>query len=625
MDSTLTPQSDLLALLDAKVLDAVDSAMVKTLATGGTDADAVEAGIVAMSKALCLAEGVEAPHVPGMARPFLPHQEVALRYALDALLRWPGVLIGDDMGLGKTQVMLALIAHFLAKAPGYAVVIAPPVTFGGWASDMNAAFPGLTIAQLKGRSAPKVCTTCGHGWDTPTTDVPCTTAPSHTAHVVLPHADVLFVSDDPLTMRAWFTHGLDSKKRFVLSNTILDAAVIVRDEIHRDKGADGRPSSPTSRAKLMLAIGDAMRGQAPIIAATGSLTVNRPIEALIPMTVLGNLDLLKALAPGIRNAIGFAFRYCAPVNGGYGYSYAGTDHARLPELHERLRATVMLRRNKQDIGNLPHFEWRVLPYALNGKLARLRRLEDEFLDLIREEEGVESMWRKARAEAITKMQAMWQEAGVAKGQATVDYLLDVEGVNLTAGKPVILFYWHGSALDALTKALGPVRLLDPALGVDAKGKGRTRPLRVGTINGKVTGTRRQTTIDEFQAGKVDVLCAQLKSAGIGVTLTAAADAVFVQCPFSAGDLAQAAGRILRTDQISRDRAAAGEGVRYHVLLATHESGEPTFDHAQFSMVENKATITDVINSGEEVTMPTDSVMLGALRQWFDSRERTRIG
>ena len=52
-----------------------------------------------------------------------------------------------------------------------------------------------------------------------------------------------------------------------------------------------------------------------------------------------------------------------------------------------------------------------------------------------------------------------------------------------------------------------MRLLDPALGVDAKGKGRTRPLRVGTINGKVTGTRRQTTIDDFQAGQGQTCCA----------------------------------------------------------------------------------------------------------------------
>ena len=98
--------------------------------------------------------------------------------------------------------------------------------------------------------------------------------------------------------------------------------------------------------------------------------------------------------------------------------------------------------NKHDIGNLPHFEWRVLPYALNGKLARLRRLEDEFLDLILEEEGVESMWRKARAEAITQMQAMW--AGGRRGQGPGGRRLPPrpEGVDLTAGKPVILFYWH---------------------------------------------------------------------------------------------------------------------------------------------------------------------------------------
>ena len=603
---------DLMSLLDAKVAAAPAAPVAHAPIVNLT-------GIAALSAALVLPDDIAFPVVPGMARDFLPHQAVAYHYSIESFLRWGSVLIGDDMGLGKTQVMQALIATTLAIRPGPAVVIAPPVTFGGWASDLAAAFPGLTIAHLKGRKAPKRCTTCGYEYDTPTTDAPCT-GPEHTPEVILPDANILFLSDDPLTLRAWLTHGINARKQFILSNVALNASILVRDEIHRDKGADGRPGTPTSRAKLMLTLGDALRGRTPIIAASGSLTVNRPIEALIPMQVIGGLPLIKALAPGVKNAIGFAFRYCDPQNNGFGYSYAGADRKRIPELHEHMRSTVYVRRDKQDIGGLPHFGWHVVPYALNGKLARLRRLEDEFLDIIREEEGIESMWRKARAEAITRMQAMWQEAGIAKCQATVDYLLDEDqGVNLTAGKPVILFYWHQAVLEGLHKALSPVRIADAKLGLDAKGNVKTRPLRVAAVNGKVTGDRRQAVIDTFQAGHVDVLLAQLKSAGVGVTLTAAADAVFVQTPWSAGDLAQAAGRILRTDQISRDRAAAGEEIRYHVLLATHENGEPTFDHAQFAMVEDKAQVTDAINSGTEITMPEESIMLSALRQWYDGR------
>jgi hypothetical protein len=37
-----------------------------------------------------------------------------------------------------------------------------------------------------------------------------------------------------------------------MTNLVTDAGVVVRDEIHRDKGGPGKPGSPTTRAKLMV-------------------------------------------------------------------------------------------------------------------------------------------------------------------------------------------------------------------------------------------------------------------------------------------------------------------------------------------------------------------------------------
>jgi SWI/SNF-related matrix-associated actin-dependent regulator 1 of chromatin subfamily A len=232
-------------------------------------------------------------------------------------------------------------------------------------------------------------------------------------------------------------------------------------------------------------------------------------------------------------------------------------------------------------------------------MTRYSRLEREFLDLVREEEGPEAMWRKARAEALTRMQALWAEAGAAKGDAAVEYITDTVGVE--RGKPIIVFYWHEAALTSLYKGLSKVRVDGP--------NGRKVPARIGILNGKVTGDHRTDLVEDFQAGRVDILLAQLKAAGVGVTLTRAADAVFVQVPWSAGDLAQAAGRILRVDQISRDRAAR----------AAYDNGDVTFDMAMWDVLERKARVCDAVNAGKPVTMDEGSVMLAAMRQWFDSR------
>jgi Helicase conserved C-terminal domain len=573
---TPNPADDLFALLNARADQAPAIA-----ASPIVDMSA----IAALSASLTTDITVD---LPGMMRPFLPHQAVSYLYVRGAIERWGCAFIGDDMGLGKTQVMQATLAE-----RGKALVIAPPVTFGGWQSDLRAAFPGLTIARLQGRTADR----------------------DDQGRVILPDADVYFLSDDPLTMRAWLTDGVNERKQFALSSVIDQVAILVRDEIHRDKGADGKPGSPTSRAKLMVTMGDACRARGiPVVAASGTLLSNRPIEALLPLQIIGGKRLVTSF-PGVGTLSQFAFRYCNPQHNGFGYSYAGCNAERMPEMHMHLRETVYVRREKGDLrdadGNvlLPHGGWTVQPVALNGKMRRYKRLEEEFLALVMEEEGPEAMWRKARAEALTRMQALWMEAGAAKGDAAVEYVVDQVGVE--RGKPVIVFYWHEAALAGLYKGLSKVKVDGP--------NGKRVPARIGILNGKVTGDHRTDLVDDFQAGRVDILLAQLKAAGVGVTLTAAADAVFVQVPWSAGDLAQAAGRILRTDDISRQRARDGIGVRWHVLQAAYDDGTPTFDAAMWATLENKAMVCDAVNAGKPITMPDESVMLSALRHWFAAR------
>ena len=104
-------------------------------------------------------------------------------------------------------------------------------------------------------------------------------------------------------------------------------------------------------------------------------------------------------------------------------------------------------------------------------------------------------------------------------------------------------------------------------------------------------------IDDFQNGTAQVMVAQIKAGGMAVTLTAAADAVFVQVPWSAGDLKQAADRILRVDDRTMDRAKNGEAITWHVLQAAHADGSPTFDMAMWDVLETKAKVCDAVNAG----------------------------
>src|SRR4029077_14800379 len=163
-------------------------------------------------------------HVPGMLRPFLPHQPAAFQYLLATLRARGGGYDGDDMAVGKTQTLQGLIASRLAEVGGYAVVIAPSVTIKGWRDDLAAAFPSLRMVHLHGRGGKVQRDGAGR--------------------IVLPEADIYWLSDDPLTLRAWLTNGMDERKRYTHSHVITEASIVVRDEIHRDKGENGAPGKP---------------------------------------------------------------------------------------------------------------------------------------------------------------------------------------------------------------------------------------------------------------------------------------------------------------------------------------------------------------------------------------------
>jgi hypothetical protein len=535
----------------------------------------------AASKALAPATDVV---VSNLVRPFHPWQASAYAYATAAIARWGGAMVGDDMGLGKTAVLLALASDAVARTGRYAIVCAPPVVEGGYITELRACFPHLTLEVVKGHK-----------------------------RKAIGQADIYFISDDSRTMQTWMTdvstNPVTGKKVITASAWVQGASLVARDEIHRDKG---NGTKPTGRARVMLAVGEYCRQVGtPIVGATGTLLSNRMIEAYIPLQIVGGERLIKALTPGAHAMTAFLWRYCSPTQGvakgGRKFTAYGTADPEVAlTLHDHLRRTVYVRREKSDLGEgvLPHGGWVVAPMALpDGTMRRYARVEHDFYNLVSEERGKVWADKLGRAEALVKMGMLREEAGVAKCEAAADYIYDLvkEG-----GHQVVAFYDHRRVWERLALAL--------------LGKGIT----ITTINGQVTGDDRIEAVREFQAGDVEVCLAQVKAAGIGVTLTAASEAVFVQTDWSAGALKQCADRILRADDISKARADAGEGITWHVLQAHYSDGDPTFDAHIWDVLEKKAALCDAVNAGRPVTMSPDSVQEEALMTWVPS-DRHRKG
>lgn len=566
-----------------------------------------------MSQALTTDAPVD---VPGMVRPFLAHQAAAFLYMLAALARFGCVLLGHDMGLGKTQMMLAAVAKRLHEVGGYAVMVAPPVAKAGYIGDLQACFPHLRMHHLQGRKAGYRCSNCGDAMLWPTMAHPAPECAVEAGVCVprldVPQADIYFISDDPQTLQAWLTVPHEHTDRHGNTVTTMNAspfakgcAMFTRDEIHRDKGIDGSPAKGV-RTKVMDVLGHALReANVPRIGATGTLLTNKPIEGYLPLMFLGGESLITAVTPGATTPVGYKFRYCNPqkvhVGGGrFKTDFGGVDLSQMHNLHEYLRRTVYARIEKSDLGDvLPNSGWIVKPIALPDTAMRdYDRYAKDILAAIMDEGGVEAYLRASRAIKLVQIMKLWEKAGTAKAQAAADYVTDL----VDQGRQVVTFHHHAATMQAMLKALAKA--------------GITYTI----IDGSVTGDARIQAITEFQNGDVQVVLAQLGAAGMAVTLTAAADAVFVQCPWSAGSLKQAADRILRVDDRTMERAKAGEAITWHVLQACYADGSTTFDANQWDVLTRKVAVVDAVNAGKPVTMSEDDLVVAALEEWVPSAQ-----
>ena len=310
------------------------------------------------------------------------------------------------------------------------------------------------------------------------------------------------------------------------------------------------------------------------------------------LQILGGVDLVKTIAGTGTQLASFLYEYCRPERNAYGTTFSGAQNTH--KLHDMLRGTVYIRREKSDLGNLlPNINWLVTPIACNGAMTRYNAIANDILGLIKAELGIEAMWRAERAQALRMMGMLREEAGVARASYTAEYVSDL----VDQGEQVVVFYEHDKVHAAIADKLDKAGIV------------------YATISGK-SNTNRGKVEDSFQAGDINVILAQTAAGGVGITLTAAPHAVFAQLPWSAGLLAQAAGRIHRTDDISRNRALAGKEVTYHVLLTADEDGAETMDNVMWNVLNNKARICDAVNAGKDITLPDEAITLTALKEWF---------
>ncbi len=257
-----------------------------------------------------------------------------------------------------------------------------------------------------------------------------------------------------------------------------------------------------------------------MLALTGTPIVSNPLDLLPTLGMLGQLKH-------------FPDNYVDTYTKQNFFNGRDPRPEALPDLHERLEQHVWVRRTKKQVlTQLPTKSRHVQFVDVDYKQVRdaFKPVEQKLLNHVKKH-GVEHLdeWIKESRPLVSELH---RGTGLAKIPAALDWITNhIEGTN---NRPLIVWAVHTDVILGLKDAL---RKHDPCL-------------QVRTFYGATPPDERDQTVTDFQAGKVDVLIAQIIAAGTGLTLTRSSDALFVETDWTPANVVQAEDRIHR---ISQDR------------------------------------------------------------------------
>lgn len=257
------------------------------------------------------------------------------------------------------------------------------------------------------------------------------------------------------------------------------------------------------------------KGIKHVIAVSGTPLMNRPIE-LFPT--------LQMIRPGIfPSRIAYAHEFCKPRWTPWGWMYDGAS--RIPELHDLLKQTCMIRHLKKDVlPDLPEKTRRVLPLPLSDE-AEYQEASESFLSWMSRTNPAR-LFSAEKAEALVRLGELKRLTAKLKLRAVVSWTN--EWLESFPDEKLVLFAIHRKMIEALVR--------------------RVRAESV-VIDGSVSGRGRKLAIDRFQwDGSTRVCVGNVRAAGTAITLTAASTAAFVELDWVPTVMIQAEDRIYRIGQ-----------------------------------------------------------------------------
>lgn len=237
----------------------------------------------------------------------------------------------------------------------------------------------------------------------------------------------------------------------------------------------------------------------------------------------------------------FKMRYCDPVKTFFGWNFEGLSHA--DELHDKISKFMIRRLKNEVLTELPPKIRSVIPMKISVKD---RKIYDDI------DAELERAILNKEKNALSKLEALKQASFNAKKNSMIQWIKDYLEIN----DCLVSFIWHQEACDILKKEFDKISV---------------------SITGKTPSKKREEIKDEFQTNKkIKLFIGQIKSAGVGLTLTRSKAVVFLEFGNTAPGMIQAEDRVHRLTQ------TADSVLAYYLIM------ENSIDEQQMEVLNRRS-------------------------------------
>ena len=287
----------------------------------------------------------------------------------------------------------------------------------------------------------------------------------------------------------------DILKKWVPELKKMNPSIIIYDEIHYCKNKSARTA-----ASMELAENTPHR-----VGLTGTLADNRPSDLWNPLQIID-----KANYPDSRY-FQWHLKFCdghkifagLDRNGKPKMVWDFTGASNMDELRESLKP-ILIRRTKEDVmPELPEKRRQTIFMKISNR-REYNKASKEFLSWITEQNGADAAKKAERAEELVKRSHLRRLAIEGKMKACMEWIDNF----LLSGEKLIVFAVHKPVIAALMEQYGDIAV---------------------KIDGSVTGKAKHTTEQRFQTDPaIKLFVGNIHAAGVGITLTAASDILFIE-------------------------------------------------------------------------------------------------